>query len=267
MSRRRLLWCALAAAGTLATAASAPGMLRELDAFRVRSVEVTGTRFLRPQEALAVSRIDTTSSVFDDPSPWRDSLLTHPLVADVHIARRPPGTIVIEVDETDPVALVRTPTLRPVDVRGRVLPMDPAFGDLDLPLLGGSPKIESRQITDASTVGSLHGLEALRLLQPALWPWISEVHPGRDHMRLVLRWPESAELLLGLPVDSMQLEEVRLVIADLAASGTLDGSVSAGTTGSDDSDLALLRRLDARFSEQVLVTLGPRKRTLSRERS
>lgn len=264
MNRRRLLGLAAAAIGMLLCAASAPGVLRRMDAFRVRSVEVTGTRFLKPHEALAAIHIEPGASVFDDPAPWRDSLLAHPLVAEVHIARRPPGTIVVDIDETDPVALIRTPTLRPVDVTGRVLPMDPAYGDLDLPVLGGAPKIEERRIRDERVLRSLHGLEEMRALQPALWPWVSELHAGRDHMRLVLRWPENAELLLRLPVDSAQLEEVRLVIADLAASDAAEDGVAAGA---DASDLARLRRLDARFSEQILVTLDGGKKPNSRERS
>ncbi len=253
MNARRTFILAAVAAGTLLCAASAPHFLRQLRVFRVRNVEVLGTRMLAPKTALETSGIDSASSVFDDPAPWRDSLLAHPLVAEAHIARRPPGTVVIEVVETVPVALVRTPVLRPVDARGRLLPMEPAFGDQDHPVLGGVPETTDAAVTDERVLRTLQGLAAVRVWQPLLWPWISEAHAGRDHMRLLLRWPESAELLLPLPVDSAGLEHVRLVIADLAATGG----------PGQDGELARLRRLDARFHEQVLVTLdrdGNRKR-------
>lgn len=248
MNARRTLILAVVAACTLLCAAFAPHFLRRLGAFRVRSVEVSGTRLLAPKTALETSGIDSASSVFDDPAEWRASLLEHPLVAEAHIARRPPGTIVIEIVETVPVALVRTPVLRPVDARGRLLPMQAAAGDIDLPVLGGTPEVAEAVVADESVVRTLQGLAAVRAWQPMLWPWISEAHAGRDHMRLLLRWPESAELLLPLPVDSAGLEHVRLVIADLAAAGGTDGR---------EGELARLRRLDARFREQVLVTLDP----------
>lgn len=248
--------------GGLALLAWAPVGFRHLEAFHVTRVEVVGTRWLKPHDALTTSHIADTSSVFDDTRPWRDSLLTNPLVADARIARRPPGTIRIEIRETEPVALVRTPTLRAVDSEGRLLPMDPASGDLDLPVFDGRPKIESTRVAEPRVVRALEGLGAVRALQPSLWPWISEVRAGRDDVRLVLRWPASAEVLLRLPVDSARLEDVRLVLADLAAG---DGSLAGAEAG--DSDLAHLLRLDARFDEQVVVSLDSRKRKTTQEGS
>ena len=263
---KRILSLALAAVGFLLCTASAPHYLRDLDAFRVRSVEVTGTRYLKPHEALAASRIATTSSVFDDPRVWRDSLLTHPLIEDAHVSRRPPGTVRIDVREREPVALVRTPTLKPVDMSGRVLPMDPAFGGIDLPVLAGAVKVSAARVQGARTLRTLEGLAALRALQPTIWPWISEVQAGHADMRLLLRWPEGAQLLLALPVDSARLEDVRLVLSDLAAAdGSSDGSLAGAAASA--SDLTRLVRLDARFNDQILVALSDGKRARTREGS
>jgi hypothetical protein len=255
---RRILSLALAAAGFLLCTASAPHYLRNLDAFRVRSVEVAGTRFLKPHDALEASGIAITSSVFDDPRVWRDSLLMHPLIQDAHVSRRPPGTVRIEVREREPVALVRTPRLQPVDMTGRMLPLDPAFGGIDLPILDGKVKVSAARVQDVHTLRTLEGLAAMRALQPTLWPWISEVQAGRGDMRLLLRWPEGAQLLLALPVDSARLEDVRLVLADLAA---------VGGAATNASDLTRLQRLDARFDDQILVALSSGTRARTREGS
>ncbi len=260
---RRLLGLGIAGAGLLSCAVAAPHYLRRLEAFRVTQVEVTGTRYLEPYDAMMASRIGPRSSVFDDPTPWRDSLRAHPLVADAHVARRPPGTVRIHVIEADPVALARTPALRPVDVRGRVLPIDPAAGELDLPVLATPVERSEEGHADARSVRTLQGLVALRSIEPTIWAWVSEAHAGDAHMRLILRWPRNAELLLGLPVDAGRLDEIRLVLADLAAAG--DGSLAGAEAAG--ARLARLQRIDARFQDQVVVSLDVQRRTNTRDGS
>lgn len=241
----------------IAVCAVAPAGLRHLDAFRVRNVEVTGTWMLPPHEALAASGIDTLASVFDDFEAAVEALRSHPLVADVRIARKPPSTVVIHVEESEPIALIATPRLEAVDVRGRVLPLDPSRGELDVPVIGSKVKVESGEVTDGAVRAALLGLADVRAFEPILWGWISELHPRSEReMRLVLRWPGDAELLLGLPVSAARLEEVRLVLADLANVAAPGSAVGA----QQNSELDRLRRLDARFDEQVIVSLAPAPR-------
>src|SRR5687767_15924795 len=96
--------------GTLAmllgAAAAAPSGLRRMDSFRVRRIEVRGTHYLPPHEALGATGITLASSVFDDFAPWRDSLERHPLVKSATVQRELPGTIRIFVEEAAPLALV-----------------------------------------------------------------------------------------------------------------------------------------------------------------
>jgi cell division protein FtsQ len=217
----------------------------------VKRVEVRGTRYLAPHHALEASGITAESNVFDDPAVWRDSLMRHPLVADARISRRPPGTIVIRITEAEPIALVRTPVLRPVDPRGRVLPVTAGLGDLDIPILGGRTKLVGNDVTDEKILTVLEGLATIRARQPDLWPWISEVYPGRSRdARLVLRWPEGAEILIALPIEPARLDEVRLVIADLAT-----GRNDAAQAEANPNELTRLARIDARFNGQVVVAL------------
>lgn len=121
--------------GAALVARNAPAALRSLDAFHVDRVEVLGTHYLAPDDVLEASRIHEGSSVFDDVDVWHAALLEHPLIDAVEIERDLPGTIVLRIDEADPIAFARTPVLRPVDVAGRVLPIDLAAASLDLPIL------------------------------------------------------------------------------------------------------------------------------------
>src|SRR5690606_15562586 len=109
MNRAALRWLGVAAAAAALSAlvAQSPRLLRRLEYFAVDQVEVTGTRYLAPEAALSISGIAAPANVFDDPEPWRQALLAHPLVADARIERRLPGTIILRITETEPVALAR----------------------------------------------------------------------------------------------------------------------------------------------------------------
>lgn len=241
MSAAPLRWIVVAAlaAGVAAAATQAPRVLRRMDVFRVERVEVVGTRWLAPHAALAATGIGSGASVFDDSGPWRDALLRHPLVADATIERRLPDAVVVSIRETEPVALAMTPALRPVDARGRVLPIDPASGSLDLPLL----VVESTVGTDgrlehAGALALLAGYDRIRRLDPVLAARVSEIHPVAGGFRLRLRRPDNAVALVPADAGPLQLRQLELTLADLGARGELDR----------------LRTVDLRFREQVVVS-------------
>ena len=259
-------WGGVALASLIATAlaAASPHALRRVDGFRVAHVEVRGTRLMDPSAAVVAVAVPAGATVFDDFSPWRDRLLDHPLVADVRVTRRLPDTIVLDITETEPLALVRTPELRPVDVRGRILPVPPGDSPLDLPVVGGLVTIgEDGRAGDAALHALLATLATVRAAEPSLAEWVSEVTPaGEDGVRLLLRWPERAEILLSRSPDAAQLARLALVLSDLAA--TPDRAVEDTVP---HMEISRLERLDARFRDQVVVSLdgGTPSRSPSRE--
>jgi hypothetical protein len=127
-----VLTLAVALAGALARV---PEALSEVEAFRVREIRLEGNRFLSAEEAAKAVAISPMASIWDDLDPLEDRLRSHPLVEDVKAKRRFPGTLLLVVVERQPVALVPSPTLEPVDALGRVLPIDPAVHHLDLPII------------------------------------------------------------------------------------------------------------------------------------
>jgi cell division protein FtsQ len=244
-AQRRWAAVVLAAGVLTLAAAGAPHALRRFDGFVVRNVEVRGVRFLQPSAALAATHIPAGATVFDDFTPWRDSLLTHPLVAEARVGRRLPNTIVLDVTETKPLAFARVPELRPVDARGVVLPVAPGT-PLDLPILDGVTAADGKgRITGAAQHTVLGTLRRIRDAQPALGQWISEAGTaGPDGVRLRLRWPDGAEVLLPSEPSAERLEQLALVFADLAAAPDSAGEIDG------------LRRIDARFRDQVVVSIA-----------
>ena len=168
-SRWRL---ALAGIGVLLLLASplwGPPVLRRLAFFRVRRVEILGTRYTAPAELLDRLRVDTTRSVWDPLEPLAARVRAHAQVESVSVSRRLPGTIVVRVTERHPVALVDAPGgLRAVDARGRLLPLDPSKTPVDAPVVTAAPR-------DTMVY---HLLGEMQRAAPALYAKLSSVRPG-----------------------------------------------------------------------------------------
>lgn len=113
-----------------------PRVLAEMSFFRLRRVQVVGARYVHADTIVALLGVDTTRSIWDETGELAARVRTHPLVSDVDIARRVPGTLVVTVTERVPVAFVPSARgLEPLDAAGRVLPIDPSRVNVDLPVL------------------------------------------------------------------------------------------------------------------------------------
>ncbi len=139
---RRALWivggCVVAGVLWLAL----PLGLRHLDFFRVRRVEIIGLQYLDASKVIGAAKIPPRASVFDDHEPVAARLNALPGIAAARVGMRAPGTLRIELDETDPVALTpRGDRLAMVDERAETLPFDPIGSAPDLPVLVGGGRV------------------------------------------------------------------------------------------------------------------------------
>ena len=229
------------AAGLAAGLTRVPEALAHVEAFRVRTIDVEGHRFLTYQDALRAASVPPEASVWDDLETVEERLRGHPLVLEARVRRRLPATLVLEVRERDPVALLPTPSLVPVDATGRMLPVDPAAHRLDLPLVDPFP-VPARKAgrltpgelrTVAETIGRLARTE------PQLTPRISEV-----------RW------LAGDLEARLTGPEVVLLFPPSASSGRLREGLVALSDARERWPDRTPRAVDLRFVDQVVVRYG-----------
>jgi cell division protein FtsQ len=142
----------------------APLLMRRMAFFHVRRVEILGAHYLAPRDILTRLHVDTTASVWDPTAPLAARVGSHPAIQRVVIHRKLPGTLVIEVTERIPVALVPAKDgFRVYDARGTALPIDPAQVTVDAPVLAQR---------DTSL---LRLLGAMRERMPALYARVSTV--------------------------------------------------------------------------------------------
>ena len=141
MAGRRLTpkWRGVAfAAGALVLTFLSPHLLRRLDFFKVRRVEISGLHYLEAAKVVAALRLPSTASIFDDPDPLARRVRTVPGVVAAEVGRRAPGTLRVSLRESVPVALSpRADRLAMIDAGGEVLPFDPLTSSPDLPVLIG----------------------------------------------------------------------------------------------------------------------------------
>lgn len=212
--------------------------LASLAFFRVRKVQVEGVRYLAAQDVVALLRIDSTASVWDDPEPLRRRVEGHPQVARVEVGRKLPATIVVRVEENLPTALVPGPggALRAVDARGHPLPIDPSRVPVDVPVVS--------QRGARGDTALLQLLDALRVSEPRLFERVSEARrAGKGELLLLLTAADGVAPDGALPVRAM---------ADVTV-GRLTGIYPV------EHDLARRRlrvaEIDLRYRDQVIARL------------
>ena len=215
-----------------------PEWLSRMETFAVEDFEVSGTRYLSGVEAAELAGVLPGASLWDETEGWERRLVEHPLVEQVKIRRRPPGTLRFEIKENSPVALVANPALEAVGLDGQVLPLDPGQYRLDLPLLR-----VSRDPTDAnfsSTAGIrrlLAELERLQGVDPEFRNRISEAWlTDRGDVGIRLVAPD-VTFYWRPPVSIRRLRE----------------GMASLTRAFNREEMGTPSEIDLRFEEQVVV--------------
>lgn len=182
------------------------GALSRLDFFRVRRVEVVGARYANPDEIVSRMGVDSTASIWDDAGPLEARVRRLPSVRDVRVGRRLPGTLVVQVTENLPVALVPGASgLVAVDAAGQTLRIDPTAVDVDLPVLRGRDTLALRLLGE------------IRNELPAVFARIGDLRRAPDG-GIAIHFNEPAARVVLAPADvSMdRLFDIIPVEADLA---------------------------------------------------
>ncbi|HEX5973216.1 MAG TPA: FtsQ-type POTRA domain-containing protein [Gemmatimonadaceae bacterium] len=173
LPRWRLVLFGAALLVLLASPLWGPRALRHLAFFRVRKIEVNGLRYTPAADVLARLKVDTTRSVWDPLPPLASRVMEHPQVESAYVSRKLPGTLVVDVVERRPVALVPIGAeLRAVDERGVTLPLDPSRTPVDAPV-----------VTAPRAAAVYHLLGQMQREAPALYARISSIRPsGSDEL-------------------------------------------------------------------------------------
>ena len=201
-----------------------PLLLRRLDFFRVRRLEIVGTHYIATSDIVGRANVDTMRSVWDPTGPIAGRVRAHPGVATVAVTRRLPGTLVITITERQPVALVSGPQgFRAYDARGVALPVDLTKGLVDAPVLARPDTALLRLLGD------------MRTSLPELYRRVSEVQRvGANELLFQL---DAAPVRTVSAVTISDLNQIQSVEEDLRRRA------------------ARVSELDLRYSGQIIARL------------
>jgi cell division protein FtsQ len=202
----------------------APLLLRRMNFFHVRRLEIVGTRYIASSEIVARASVDTMRSVWDPMTPIERRVKTHPGVQTVSIRRKLPSTLVITVTEYQPVALVPGPQgFRVFDERGVALPIDLTRVAVDAPVLA------------KADTALLRLLSELRAQLPGVYKRVSELRRlGPNELLFQL---DDAPVRTLAAVTVQDLNQIQSVEEDLQKRGVT------------------LAELDLRYTGQIIARL------------
>ena len=199
---RRLARIGAALALMVAVGASIPKAysgLQGSDLFKLQEIIVVGNHFLTVEDVVGQSGLSQGTNLFDtNLKSATDSIVSHPLVRNALLLRRPPDSLVISVEERVPLALVSTNDGLlgfDRDAVSFALPNVP----FDLPIVTGLDEVlaDSTLSEFAVRQSVARFIETAIVEQPEFWQNVSEVS---------LLTPEEGDLILS---DGMMLK-VRL---------------------------------------------------------
>ena len=204
------------------------GAISDLDLFRVVETTVEGAQLLTHDEVRSAAAIPAGASVWDEFETLVSRLEAHPLILSAHVRRRLPHELVLEIQEREPVALLPSPTLTPVDREAREIPITPAGRRMDLPIIqprGGSAATD-RELTPIQLRALTSELDRLRSADPMVLASISEIAMDSwgavllhlEHPRVTLRYrpplaPERLAQGLRALGDALEREPGRQVVS------------------------------------------------------
>lgn len=152
--------------------------LQGSDLFMVKKISVEGNRLLAQTEIVDRSGVEVGGNLFQaDLQTATDSLCAHLLIRKALLLRRPPGDLVISLEEREPVAWVsQMDGLVGLDVEATCFELPPFHFDLPVVTSFSSLVADTMEVE-----GSPAALRLVRFLQdlredhPGLWDQLSEV--------------------------------------------------------------------------------------------
>ncbi len=213
--------------------------------FAVTDIEVVGGERRTPDTVSAESGIGVGGNVFAlDLDAARARILADPWISEATLARRLPGTILVQITERKPAALLAVGDTLLVTSQGepfkRVEPGDP----VDLPLVTGLRPDEltgdhegaTRTIRRAIDLAAEYEASSLSRRSP-----LEEVHVSPEGTFTLVVGRSATELVLGGPPFRRKLDQAARVVAELDKRGAKADAIMLDNDGRPDRVVVRMR--------------------------
>ncbi|MXW05431.1 MAG: FtsQ-type POTRA domain-containing protein [Gemmatimonadetes bacterium] len=223
-------------------------------AFKLNTIDVAGNRLVGKEDIIAVSGLERGRNIWSaDLSETERRLMLDRRFVQVAVTRRLPGTVVVRVEELQPIAFVQLDRLYGVSERGELIPLTPGNGLPDLPVITvdassyrqapGTAEPEDRSfesLRDAMSANpemarALYLMRVLRTMSPAMYDELSEIHVSSPDDPVAYMVEGGLAIRFGTGHYPRKIEMLKRTVEQLEA------------------DAIRTRLIDLRFKDQVIV--------------
>lgn len=191
--------------------------------FKVRSIMVKGNELVQTSVILDRCDLKTASSLhLIDPAAVAEKLSAHPWIEHARCVKKWWGSVVIEVSERKPVAMINTGEIHLVDKNGIVLPLDTGSA-CELPLVSGVKlrmQQNGRKYISSEAIGRINVIiEAVNSADKELFRIMPQFDVSDEKVARFLSMTPRTVVEIGYDVQLTQLKNLRYLLETLSVRG------------------------------------------------
>lgn len=205
--------------------------------FEVQRVEVTGNSYIHTGDILKLADLDSTKQLFKvDLQRISKSVLENPYIIGVSVSRIMPATLLIDVQEREPLFYVVDKSLYMVDGDAVILKKLPEMAIGKCPIVTGKSAADFQQ--DSSLVQNVVTLvQKIRTVDNQLFNFISEISVRDDAAPEIVLIRGAARVVLG---EAGQYQRLYILREFLNRAPIIE-------------QLPQIERIDLRFKNRIVV--------------
>ena len=243
-----------AAAGLVMGSLALSEWTKTSPAFKLKTIDVAGNRLVGKEDIITVSGLERGRNIWSvDLAETERRLMLDRRFEQVSLTRRLPGTVVVRVEERQPIAFVQLDRLYGVSERGELIPLTPGNGLPDLPVITvdassyrrapdaaesrdrGFETLRDAMLVNPEMARALYLMRVLRTMSPGMYDELSEIHVSRPDDPIAYMVEGGLAIRFGTGNYPRKIEMLRRTVEKL------------------ETDAIRTRLIDLRFKDQVIV--------------
>lgn len=206
--------------------------------FVLKNIQVEGNHLVERQEILKLAALRSGSRLFQIPTAEiSNKILKNPYFKGVSLTRSLPSTLIISVQEREPVAYLIDQKIYMIDEYGKILQTKPGTTVSHLPLITGL-SVKALLKNRKPLFSALNLISLMREIDSDLFQFVSEIH-------IDSKLPPCLYLIHGgarVEVGSRQLHQRIFVLSNFIKNSSVFGQ------------LENIKRIDLSFKDRVIIS-------------
>ena len=206
--------------------------------FVLKNVRVEGNHLVDRQEILRMAEVKTGGRLFQVPTAEiSNKILKNPYFRGVSLTRSLPSTLIIAVEEREPVAYLIDQKIYMIDEYGKILQTKPGTTVSHLPLVTGM-SVKTLLKNRKPLFAALHLISLMREIDSDLFQFVSEIHIDSKRPPCLYLIHGGARVEMG----SRQLPQRLFVLSNFIKNPSVF------------SQLENIKKIDLSFKDRVIIS-------------